>query len=300
MIGLVDTPFRRKPADHRRIQAGFDARVGNADDHRRSSTRAHHLEQSLMTLGCPGCARLPAVNWRIRTRHVATALAATTLAIAVSACEPTPASLIVDYKTTTTAKLTPDGTDAYTSGSTATGMITTAPAGNAHANLRMVGFKKASPSSLNQETCATWVEGTAGSSQPGVALRIAATPTRVRAITVTNNILFGVRWIFNIHLGDSAAKENMVIVGSKAVDWTTAPLPWRFCARAIGQQVTMKIWPVSDPAVVPNWDDPTYTATATVPAEWVYQGRPGWFVGHLAAGQRLVYTDLSTTQLPSS
>lgn len=225
-------------------------------------------------------------------------LVAGAMALVASACEPPNSSLVTDYKTTTTARLTTDGADVYSSGSTATGMITTAPTTNTRSNLRLVGFKKAAPNTVNQESCATWTEGTAGNSQPGVALRIAATPTRVRAITVTNNILFGVRWKFNIHLGDSGAKENMVLVGSKSVDWASAPLPWRFCARAQGQQITMKIWPVTDEPAEPAWDDPAFTASATVPTEWVYQGRPGWFVGHLAAGQRLVYSDLASSKLP--
>lgn len=232
------------------------------------------------------------MSWRV----VGCCLCAAVL-VGATACEPAQPSLIVDYKTTTTARLTVDGGDVYTSGSTATGMITTAPATNTRSNLRMVGFKKTSPNSVDQESCATWVEGNAGDSQPGVALRIAATPTRVRAITVTNNILYGVRWVFNIHLGDSAAKANMVAVASKAVDWTSEPLPWRFCARARGQVITMKVWPVDGSTLEPTWDDPAYTASATVPADWVYAGRPGWYTGHLRAGQRIVYTDLAVAAL---
>jgi hypothetical protein len=226
-------------------------------------------------------------------------LAAAVVLVGTVACEPAAPSLITDYKTTTTARLTTDGSDTYGSASTLTGMITTAPTSNMGANLRLVGFKKTAPTSVDQESCATWTEGDAGISQPGVALRIAATPSRVRAITVTNNILYGARWVFNIHLGDTTAKTNMVLVGSKSFDWAPAPLPWRFCARAEGAQITMKIWPVDGVASVPGWDDPAFTATASVPPEWVYAGRPGWYVGHLAAGQRLVYSDLAVSPLPS-
>jgi hypothetical protein len=218
----------------------------------------------------------------------------------VAACEPAAPSLITDYKTTTTARLTTDGSDAYGSTSTPTGMVTSAPTSNTGANLRMVGFKKESPTSVNQEACATWTEGDAGISQPGVALRIAAAPSRVRAITVTNNILYGARRVFNIHLGDTTAKTNMVPVGSRSFEWAPAPLPWRFCARAEGTHITMKVWPVAGVASIPGWDDPAFTAKASVPPEWVYAGRPGWYVGHLAAGQRLVSSDLAVSALPSS
>lgn len=238
-----------------------------------------------------------AAMFRRPSRRPAFACLAIAAVFATGACEPAVPSLIVDYKTTTVARLTTDGTDFYGFTSTPGGMIASAPPANTGSNLRMVGFKKASPSSTNQESCATWTEGNTGTAQPGVALRIDATPGRVRAITVTNNILFGARWKFNIHLGDSAAKANMVIAQTLTVNWANTPLPWRFCARAEGPLITMKVWPVTD-AAEPMWSDPAYTATATVPQAWVYPGRPGWYAGHLAAGQRIVYTGLATGQLP--
>ena len=145
----------------------------------------------------------------------------------VAACEPAAPSLITDYKTTTTARLTTDGSDAYGSTSTPTGMVTSAPTSNTGANLRMVGFKKESPTSVNQEACATWTEGDAGISQPGVALRIAAAPSRVRAITVTNNILYGASLDRSREVGGRGARHCWSVCGVISGRW------WRRC-RLVG------------------------------------------------------------------
>ena len=158
----------------------------------------------------------------------------------------------------------------------------------------MVGLQKSSPSSTDQQSCVTLRSGNTGLTQPGVALRIAAGPDRVRAITVTQSVIYGARWVFHVHLG--ASKDNsMTRLGSLTIDWVRTPLPWVICGRAEGRTIMMKVWPLAE--AEPTWHDPGHSATVTVPQAWVYAGRPGFYAGHLAAGNTLDYSNLSASAI---
>jgi hypothetical protein len=239
------------------------------------------------------------VAFSLRRWSKAPAVAAALLVTA--ACQPVAPSLTTEYKTTVVATVSPEGTDRYTFHSTTDGMIVRAPSTTTGGNLRMVGFKKAWPASVDQEACVTWSSGAEKLAQPGVALRIEASDERVRSILITNNILYGVRRIFNVHVADTAATRNLVKIGSVSFDWaSTFELPWAICARAIGRTVTLKVWPSGTRPTPPAWDHPSHTASFTVPQGWTFRGRPGFYAGHLTAGQQLTYSAISGGPIPAA
>ena len=44
----------------------------------------------------------------------------------------------------------------------------------------------------------------------------------------------------------------------------------------------------------PAWDDPTHSGTVTLPAEWVFTGKAGWYAGHIQPGGAIGMSDLRT------
>jgi hypothetical protein len=208
-------------------------------------------------------------------------------ALAFTACEPQPPPL-PNY---TVTPLTAEGADRYdvvTEGQTIRGR---APATNTGTNTRIAGLDPNVGAGTDQEACITWTEVKASMIQPGVALRVKPSSTKTRAIIVTNNIMFGARWFFNVHLVTSNLNPAVTLVGTLEVTWSTDSLPWRICGRAVGNQVTVKAWPISTHPAEPAWNDPAYAKTLTVPDAWVYSGRPGFYMGHLAPGEQMAYTD---------
>jgi hypothetical protein len=129
--------------------------------------------------------------------------------------------------------------------------------------------------------------------QPGVALRIRTDGARTRAITVTDNIIWGARNGFNVHLADSAgptfADQMRLVTGFFPTGFATSPtdlppLPWRLCARVTGQQVQAKVWAPARVAE-PAYSDSRFAMTTTVPPDWVFAGLPGFYMGHVASGE---------------
>jgi hypothetical protein len=74
-----------------------------------------------------------------------------------------------------------------------------------------------------------------------------------------------------------------------------APLPWRICARVEGDIVKVKGWIAGQ--AEPAWNDPVHTGSVRIPIEWVYPGKAGWYVGHLAPGHSTTMTDLVLDRL---
>ena len=120
-------------------------------------------------------------------------------------------------------------------------IVARAPSTNVGENLRIYGIADDAPESLDQRACVTWSAGIDQIAQPGIALRVRTDGDRVRGVLVTNNILFGARWGFNIQVTDSAAPTPITKIGTLWVDWANDPLPWRLCARVVGSTVTVKL-----------------------------------------------------------
>lgn len=167
---------------------------------------------------------------------------------------------------------------------------------------RMALIRGDAPLSVDQESCVTWygpVEGTI--IQPGVVLRVDPSPDRTRMVMVTNNIAYEWRRSINVHIIDSALGDpSYQKVGTNSTTtigyWNhTEPLPWRFCARAIGRWVEGKAWSLQNGE--PSWSDPTATVRVLLQPEQVHAGRPGVYIGHLGSGQSTRLDDHETRVL---
>ncbi|HYI62844.1 MAG TPA: DUF4214 domain-containing protein [Acidimicrobiales bacterium] len=177
-----------------------------------------------------------------------------------------------------------------------------APAANVSGNLRMVWWPARAPASVDSEACSTWARWQTAVGQPGIALRARRDGARERVITVTNNILFAGRWGWNTHLWEKGRPARLIgsvtlheVFGSRPQD--VPPLPWRLCARAVGATVQFKAWPLSAGATEPAWGDARYGSSVVVPPDWVFPGRSGWYIGHLAPGEWFDGTELGSWAL---
>lgn len=240
-------------------------------------------------------------------RMVAGALALSCLVVTV-ACEPPTRAAEPPIQTRsggyTLGVLTTDGSPLYRVSTSGRVLTVSAPGPRARTvlqepgNLRMAIVKDTTPVSVDHQSCVTWGAPQGPWDQPGVTLRVRSDPTRTRAIMVTNNVVFGARGTFNVHLTDSAADPPFRQVAGftfpramTTASGALAPYPWRLCARTTGPKVEVKVWSLASRQDDPAWGDPAHSASVTVPASWVVAGRPGLYAGHLAAGSTMALTD---------
>lgn len=203
-----------------------------------------------------------------------------------------------------TYPLTTDGRDRFFVAPIAERTTVRADATNVGSNTRVVWVPPRGEVSTDQQACATWVSWT-GLTQAGVALRVRGDGPRVRAVTVTGNIVWGARFGFNVHVWDSALHPRGAVpvtyAGGADLSRTFGPanglmkLPWRICARVKGQMLDFKVWPVAGKE--PRWGDTRFGRRFRLPATATYEGRAGWYAGHLRPGDRLVIEDQATSSL---
>ena len=187
--------------------------------------------------------------------------------------------------------LTTDGTDTYDIVKTGGGIDASAPATNASSNLREIYWPSATEESVDSQVCTVWSSESSAGVQQGLATRIVQTETSTKAVTVTKNIFFGATWLFNVHTWDTSnlGAYNQVayfdysnVVGKiDETGNTLKPVPWKTCMRVTGQTLQFKLWVTGSE---PSWSNPTYVRSTTIPAEFVYPGRTGWYVGHIPPG----------------
>ena len=240
------------------------------------------------------------VGGRVPVRVVTMALA---LALLAGACVATPHATYdgsTDLRPQTLV-LTPDGFDTYTFISGPGFAQFRARPDNRAGNLRQVFWPSDGPDVVDQQSCATWTATDPGDTQQGAALRISAADGRVRAVTVTKNVLYFTQWQFNVHIWDTSQQpQPFTLVGQIDLRdelWPQqqlAALPWHLCARVIGAVVDLKVW--LDGEAEPAWGDPFHGGSVVLPDGWVYPGQAGWYVGHLIAGQAAGFGDLRTWQ----
>lgn len=229
----------------------------------------------------------------------------TGLALLMAACEWVP---VPTFDQTTPPALsfhhlTRDGVDTFASAARPGRLDLWAPPDNQGTNTRMLVYPGSQPVTDNHQACATWESQDGYNAQQGLALRIRhdLPEGRWRALTVTKNVMWGANWQFNVLSWDSRQPGSWQMWGSvnlAGVFWPgqqLTPLPWRVCARVEGDLVKVKGWPAG--AAEPGWDDAVHTGAVRVPAEWVYPGKAGWYVGHLGPGQRTTMTDLELARL---
>jgi hypothetical protein len=192
--------------------------------------------------------------------------------------------------------LTSDRGDAYVFEGSGRDLRVTAAPTNAAANMRALFWPAAAPSVTDSQSCATWTGQTEeGSVQQGAALRVRTDDAgKTRAITVTKNIFFGFDSIFNVHVWDTS--KDPPSMGVKQLDMIKPlrekPFPWHLCARVTGSVLSIRVWAGNEPE--PEWGDGVHDASAALPPGWVYEGRAGWYIGHLPPGGFAGFADLET------
>ena len=180
-------------------------------------------------------------------------------------------------------------------------LVVAAPRHSSDPNRREVYYLPGTRSTRNQTSCATWSAQTSGMEQEGLAVRIREDGRRTRALTLTKNTIFDVHWVFNLLSWDTARRgDPWRAIGqydmSAAVGRSVHHLyrlPWRACLRVTDRWIAFKVWPLGRVAR-PGWHDPTYSRRARLPQGWDVAGRPGWYVGHVSSGGRVVYSAMTT------
>ncbi len=188
------------------------------------------------------------------------------------------------------------------------------PAGITDTNIREVFWRADTEPATDDQVCATWdqtsasVEG--GPIQPGLAMRIASVGAHnegLRAITLTENVLYAGTWLFNVHVWDTRLPVPMKLVKTfdvsgvvgritsvdgQAADFMVQP-PWHLCGRVVGDTFTFKVWTQDDPE--PSWQNPKQVFSVQLPPGWDHPGYSGGYIGHLHPGQSAT----ATAELPT-
>ena len=200
--------------------------------------------------------------------------------------------------------LTRSGGDTYSSGTGPGRFTLSAPATNTGHNTRVLVYPPAQPMASDQVVCATWSSQVGINTQQGLALRIRhdlPNGGRWRAVTVMKNILWGAHWQFNVITWDTQGGygyRTQGSVGLPQVFWPNqvlAPLPWRVCAKAEGDIVTIKAWRLSE--TEPAWGDASHGGSVRLPPGWAFAGKAGWYAGHLPPGGSAALTALTADRL---
>lgn len=197
----------------------------------------------------------------------------------------------------TKAVLTQDGVGTYTVVNRDGTATVTAPT-TVGVNQRETFWRAAQLPVFNADVCATWTNP-AADHQEGLALRIVPGSTSTRAVIVTKNVVFGLKWMFNLAAWDSSADPawgnrfgqfDMAHVVVRP-DGQLYPQPWRVCARTEGDRMSFKVWvPGLHPE--PAWSDQNHVRSATIPTGWNVPGRTGWYTGHIPPGGSMSYTEM--------
>lgn len=181
-------------------------------------------------------------------------------------------------------------------------VLVTTPSTNNGGNLRSVWWFEGERPTVDEESCATWSEYSGPIVQAGVALRVRRVGSYTQAITVTNNIMWGARNGWNVHLWKGGTHGELIgqavlshSFGSSV--FTQPPLPWRLCARVVGTTLQFKAWSLATHAEEPAWTDPGFGTSFVLPRGWVYPGYAGWYVGHLRPGDAAGYRSLRSGPL---
>ena len=226
-------------------------------------------------------------------RFVRTTVALAAAVLFASACVPPPPA--PPPEGFDQLYLTRDGADHFVFQLAENSLTVTSPASNRGSNSRALLWRVDAPQTVDQQSCATFTDSGLPN-QEGVVLRVRTDHGVGRGITVTKNIWYGYTHAFNVHVWDTSRPADAGLLTKVSGHFMTealGPYPWRLCARAVGARVTFKVWPASQPT--PAWDDPIHARSTTLPPGRTAPGRPGIYVGHVPAGGRVGFSDLSTS-----
>lgn len=228
--------------------------------------------------------------------------------VALGACLPPPTVLPSPgpgIPTWTVAPVTSEWHAGYRYEPTETAMRVTGLATDTAGGTRHLFWRPTLPAFRDGQSCATWADERGIMVQFGAALRIRNDDGRIRAVTVTRNIIFGIKWAFNAHTWDTARSDNafeqfgsVVLEDLRVGDVGHVPLPWRLCLKVQGTTVTFKVWPLTEPD--PGWGHPRRGGAFELPPGWVFEGKAGFYVGHLEEGGHALFTDLATRSLTTA
>jgi hypothetical protein len=182
--------------------------------------------------------------------------------------------------------------------------------GNSQGNTRLGFINNSTPTARDAESCMSWNGPFNTMSQPGIILRHRQISGGDQAIMVTNSIMFGWRAGINVHLVNTnpknifpgAAKHNAYaqigsISSSLVGDPNRQKLPWTFCARVVGNKISIKGW--SSTTAEPAWNstDTSKVGHFTLPNDYVYSGKHGVYAGHIAPSFRIDSESVSVRAL---
>jgi len=229
-------------------------------------------------------------SWR--GLRLATLVAAT--ALVATACQRTE---VVLYDATKKPNLvlhyiTRDGSDRYTLKLGPGAVRIDAPATNKAtpqgSTTRIAIWPPSTKMVTDQQSCASWTDSRGAWAQQGIALRVRIDGSRFRSIVVAKNIVYGANWQLNVYTWDSARSPYFTTHGAVSLRTpfasgnTPRPLPWKVCAKVEGRVVTVKGWRSDESE--PGWNNPQHTGSVTLPSEWVFAGKAGWYAGHVQPG----------------
>ncbi len=222
-------------------------------------------------------------------------------ALLLTGCLP---ELILTYDRTSTstplaAAVYPGGGDSFVISGSAGALDIVAPDTNTGGSLREVFWPSGAAVVADSQSCATWTSQHGRFVQQGAAFRIRQESTgRVRAITVSKNVMFGIIWGFNFYSWDTNRDPSFAQFGSTLIpglldaNGVPLPLPWHLCARVIGPTIQFKVW--TNSMAEPAWGNSAWGGHATIPTGWTTGGTTGWYIGHLAAGDSAHFDNLRT------
>lgn len=183
------------------------------------------------------------------------------------------------------------------------------PAGVTDPNIREVFWRADADPVVDGQTCVTWQETSESVEgepiQPGLAMRVASVGADnggLRAVTLTENVLYAGTWLFNVHVWDTRSLVPMTLVKTFDVsrvvgriakvdgraDNSMVQPPWHLCARTSGDTFTFKVWTQNNRE--PSWSNPRQVFSVQLPAGWTYPGYSGGYIGHLHPGQHATAT----------
>lgn len=227
---------------------------------------------------------------RNRGRGASLTLVVSVLVVVSSACAPVPRPGSGNF---TARVISNDG--AYTVG-VSRGVLTVRNGGSRRgADTRIIVTESGSPGSSVCATIKPMPGGLTAFAQPGVALHVRTAGGRTTAITLTNNVLWGARWNWNVHYMDSGRRPTYALLGSISApgfyrqSMRMPALPWRVCARTIGNSLQGKIWKSGTRS--PR-GDPNFGGSVTLPRGLATGGESGVFAGHLSPGQQLNFGEI--------
>lgn len=170
-------------------------------------------------------------------------------------------------------------------------VMASAPATNVGGGTRFI-FGEENPSlnhSISVSSCHSGFPA-----QEGVVLRGNNYDGIVRCITVTKNIWGYATHVYNVHVWDTSMfPEPGFMIAT--FDMSKAPIHngcRKLAASAQDDQLTFKVWSSNEEE--PSWSDPVAVKRVRIPDDWIEEGSPMLYGGHILSERWILYGDIKT------